>query len=241
MGSTTPITSLADWLSVNAGLKHLPDHVTSVIIATAACFIFQHVLSPAISSSLFPQTYPSLSKKTRRDWDVRFTAFMHAAYATAAALYVLNNPAIAPVLKADKVFAYQPQCVLFDVDLSPLRIRHGRSLRWLTSETFLTQSGRPLCLQHRLLLVRPDHLQHRPEGAFINECTSLDKLRLTACTPVQTHGPGFFVSQRSITTVCSLAHTWHAVRFTPWLASLCSWPHSGLSSTTLAQSSSCGE
>lgn len=88
------------------GLDLLPPSLPFLAFGTLASFGIQ-TFSRLCSPSLFPRTYPSLSKPTQLNWDAHVVAWAHSFYAVAAAAWMLLDGDRFGVLGQDKVFGYE--------------------------------------------------------------------------------------------------------------------------------------
>jgi len=80
------VTPWAQKLNLNT----LPLHIHEVIIA----FVTYHaifLISPLISTILFPRHYPSLKPRTRINWDVHVVSLVQSTFISGLALYVMWN------------------------------------------------------------------------------------------------------------------------------------------------------
>ena len=78
-------TPLADKLS----LPTLPLHIHEILFAILVyTFIFSY-LSPLLSSTLCPSTYPHLNKRTRINWDVHVVSMFQSIFICALAIWTI--------------------------------------------------------------------------------------------------------------------------------------------------------
>ncbi|KXT00917.1 hypothetical protein AC578_5693 [Pseudocercospora eumusae] len=82
MSATQP---LADLLA----LPTLPLHAHEVIFALLLYTSIQTLVSPFVSSRVFPQRYKNFNKRTRINWDVHVVSFFQATLISALSLYVI--------------------------------------------------------------------------------------------------------------------------------------------------------
>lgn len=83
-----PLVRLVTPFAQRLNLNTLPLHIHEVVIA----FITYHVvflLSPMISSYLFPRHYPSLKPRTRINWDVHVVSLVQSTFISALGLYII--------------------------------------------------------------------------------------------------------------------------------------------------------
>jgi hypothetical protein len=75
----------ADYL----GLSTLPFHLHEVVFAWICYHLIDTILSPVVSTWLFPSIYPSLPPRRRINWNVHFTSFIQSSFITTFALFVI--------------------------------------------------------------------------------------------------------------------------------------------------------
>ncbi|KAI5300622.1 hypothetical protein KEM56_002318 [Ascosphaera pollenicola] len=102
------LQSLVAPLSDRLRLSGLPLHFHQLIISFLFYQSIHSFFSPFFSSRLFPQTYPSLNRRTRLNWDIHVVAFVQAIVISVLSLYVEffdseRNAIVAPV---DRMFGY---------------------------------------------------------------------------------------------------------------------------------------
>ena len=76
---------LANFLS----FQTLPYHVHEIIHALALYQTVQTVVSPAVSSYLFPRIYPNLNQRTKLNWDVHVVSLVQSCLINTIALWVI--------------------------------------------------------------------------------------------------------------------------------------------------------
>ncbi|KAI9745112.1 MAG: hypothetical protein M1818_001390 [Claussenomyces sp. TS43310] len=81
------IQPLADSL----GLSTFPLHIHEIIFACTFYAFFNAVIGPAISTRLFPNTYPHFSRRTKLSWDTHATSLLQCLSITALALFVFSR------------------------------------------------------------------------------------------------------------------------------------------------------
>ena len=67
-------------------LRTLPNHAHEILPSFAAYTFINVIVSPRVSSYLFPKTYPSLSKKTKINWNVHFVSLIQSCFINSVAL-----------------------------------------------------------------------------------------------------------------------------------------------------------
>lgn len=70
-------------------LRTLPLHVHEILPAFGIYTFLYSYASPLISRRLFPETYASLSRKTKINWDVHVVSLFQSCFINAAALAVI--------------------------------------------------------------------------------------------------------------------------------------------------------
>lgn len=80
-------TPLADSLA----LPTLPFHIHELLLATFTYHLVCTVLSPYLSSQLFPKIYPQLNARTRLNWDVHVVSLVQSVTICTLALWVMWN------------------------------------------------------------------------------------------------------------------------------------------------------
>jgi hypothetical protein len=70
-------------------LKTLPLHFHELIIAFGLYHATYKLLSPAVSSYLFPRIYPSFNARTKMNWDVHVVSFVQSTLICILALWVM--------------------------------------------------------------------------------------------------------------------------------------------------------
>ncbi|KAI1814632.1 TLC domain-containing protein [Poronia punctata] len=81
------VKPLADYL----GLPTLPLHIHEVLITAAFYEFIRSVVSPALSSRIFPRQYAALSKTKKMNWDVHVVSFVQSTSINILALWVMFN------------------------------------------------------------------------------------------------------------------------------------------------------
>lgn len=72
-------------------LSTLPHHIHEVLFAALLYQTVQSVISPLISTYLFPHTYKNLTRRTRINWDVHVVSLVQSLLINTLALYVMFN------------------------------------------------------------------------------------------------------------------------------------------------------
>ncbi|KAL9107442.1 MAG: hypothetical protein Q9227_007639 [Pyrenula ochraceoflavens] len=85
----TRFTSLIQPLASNLNLHTLPLHIHEVVFAAALYQFVGAVVSPRVSSYLFPNYYPKLSRRTQISWDVHVVSFVQANIVNVLALWLI--------------------------------------------------------------------------------------------------------------------------------------------------------
>ena len=70
-------------------LHTLPYHVHEVLFALFFYQFVQSILSPKLSTFLFPDVYPKLNRRTRINWDVHVVSLVQSLLINTLALYVM--------------------------------------------------------------------------------------------------------------------------------------------------------
>lgn len=70
-------------------LPTLPLHIHELLFAALTYHLTCSRLSPYLSTRLFPTIYPSLSPRTRLNWDVHVVSLVQSVFINAAALWVM--------------------------------------------------------------------------------------------------------------------------------------------------------
>ena len=79
------IQPIADY----SGLSTLPLHVHEVIFALTCYHLIDTIVSPVVSTWLFPSVYPQLPARTKINWNIRVTSSIQSSFITAFALFVI--------------------------------------------------------------------------------------------------------------------------------------------------------
>ncbi|KAG9240116.1 TLC domain-containing protein, partial [Calycina marina] len=79
------IQPTADYL----GLSTLPLHIHEVILGWTCYHLIDTIVSPAVSTWIFPSVYPRLPARTMISWNTHVTSFIQSCFITAFALFVI--------------------------------------------------------------------------------------------------------------------------------------------------------
>jgi hypothetical protein len=79
------IKPLADRLS----LPTLPLHIHEILFAALLYTVTCNILSPLISSLVFPNTYPRFSRRAKLNWDIHVVSFVQACIINGLSLYAI--------------------------------------------------------------------------------------------------------------------------------------------------------
>ncbi|KAI9893010.1 MAG: hypothetical protein M1814_000894 [Vezdaea aestivalis] len=80
-----PIRPFFDSIS----LPLLPNHIHEIFAAFVFYYCTNTLLSPRLSSYLFPKIYPSLPDRTRRNWDAHIVSLVQSTFVNVLALWVM--------------------------------------------------------------------------------------------------------------------------------------------------------
>ena len=102
------VLPLADAVSFHT----LPYHIHELLVAAVFYQLIQ-ISSPAISSALFPNTYPNLPARTRLNWDVHVVSLVQSTIINAFALWVIFTDEERKSMTAiERVYGYTGACGL---------------------------------------------------------------------------------------------------------------------------------
>jgi hypothetical protein len=82
--ATQPIADLL-------GLSTLPLHFHEVVCGWTCYHLIYTIVSPTVSTWLFPSLYPRLSSRTTISWNVHFTSFVQSSFITIFAFIVIST------------------------------------------------------------------------------------------------------------------------------------------------------
>lgn len=71
------------------GLSTLPHHIHEVVFTYFLYQAIETIVSPRISTYLFPETYSKLSRRTKLNWDLHVVSMIQACIINALAFWVL--------------------------------------------------------------------------------------------------------------------------------------------------------
>lgn len=147
------VQPLAEYLS----LPSLQYHIHEVLGAFALYQFVQSVISPAISSWLFPKIYPNFSRRTKLSWDVHVVSLVQSTLINTVALWVMFVDEERNTMNAgERVYGYSGACALvqalatgyflWDLIVSTLHIKtfgvgmwfHAVSALWVFSLGFVS-------------------------------------------------------------------------------------------------------
>jgi hypothetical protein len=83
------LVQLSRPLASRLGFSTLPNHVHEVALGFLGYHFILHVLSPAVSKLVCPQTYRDFDKRTRLNWNIHWTSMIQALFINTAALWVI--------------------------------------------------------------------------------------------------------------------------------------------------------
>ena len=79
----------AEPLAKILGLRTLPSHIHEIVLGFTFYNIINTYISPAISTRLFPKSYPRTERKAKINWDVHFVSMVQSCFINAVALWVI--------------------------------------------------------------------------------------------------------------------------------------------------------
>ncbi|KAM0754990.1 hypothetical protein T439DRAFT_377387 [Meredithblackwellia eburnea MCA 4105] len=88
-----------------AGVPRLASHIPTVLYSCTFFFAVQGA-SQWLSARLFPEQFGKFSKRTRLDWGLHSTGWVHALIVTPLCFYFIRNPS--PSLVLDPIFGFSP-------------------------------------------------------------------------------------------------------------------------------------
>lgn len=83
------LVQLSKPLAEKLSLTTLPYHVHEVLLGFFGYHFILHILSPAVSQLVCPQTYRGFNKRTRLNWDIHWVSMIQALFINTAALWVI--------------------------------------------------------------------------------------------------------------------------------------------------------
>lgn len=121
-----------------AGVPRLASHIVTVL-ASCTFFLAVQGASDYLSPRLFPVAFKSLSRRTRSDWGLHLTGWVHALIAVPLSFYLIRHPS--PSLVLDPVFGH----AAFDERV--FAISGGYFLYdWIVSVALVRTNGLPFVL-----------------------------------------------------------------------------------------------
>ena len=70
-------------------LRTLPFHAHEILPSFGLYTFLDNFVAPRVSAKIFPQTYSTLSEKTKRNWDVHVVSLLQSCFINTAALLVI--------------------------------------------------------------------------------------------------------------------------------------------------------
>lgn len=70
-------------------LTTLPLHIHELLSATLFYTFIFRIVSPTVSSLLFPKTYPNLNRRTKLNWDVHVVSFVQSTIISILSLWIM--------------------------------------------------------------------------------------------------------------------------------------------------------
>ncbi len=83
------LVSLTEPLAEALYLPTLPYHIHEVLFAFVLYQTTQSIISPVLSTYLFPSIYPKLTRRTRINWDVHVVSLVQSCLINTLALWVM--------------------------------------------------------------------------------------------------------------------------------------------------------
>jgi hypothetical protein len=94
-------------LAEKFNLPTLPDHIHEVLFAALLYHFILVVVSPWLSTLLFPKSYPALSRRTKFNWDIHVVSFFQSIIVCSLALYDMFYCEERPLMTwRERVFGY---------------------------------------------------------------------------------------------------------------------------------------
>jgi len=84
-----PLITLTNPLARTLSLRTLPLHTHEILPSLVLYTTLYTILSPRLSTSLFPNTYPRLPTKTKINWNVHFVSLVQSCFINGVALAVI--------------------------------------------------------------------------------------------------------------------------------------------------------
>ncbi|EEH39748.1 DUF887 domain-containing protein [Paracoccidioides lutzii Pb01] len=76
-------------MSEKLGLHSMPLHIHEIIFSFVGYQLIQSIVSPYLSTILFPKLYPHFSHRTKLNWDVHVVSLVQSSLINAVALWVM--------------------------------------------------------------------------------------------------------------------------------------------------------
>src|SRR4051812_22729593 len=83
------IVQLAHPVADRFNLQTLPLHLHEVLLGYLLYQSLDSLVSPYLSSLLFPRVYPRLPRRTKVNWDIHFVSLVQSLIMSALALYTV--------------------------------------------------------------------------------------------------------------------------------------------------------
>ncbi|EAS32492.3 uncharacterized protein CIMG_03516 [Coccidioides immitis RS] len=190
-----PIPPPPEWLqnlvrpfAEYVSLPSLQYHIHEVLAAFVFYQFVQSVISPALSSWLFPKIYPNFPRRTKLNWDVHVVSLVQSSLINAVALWVMFvDEERKSMSAAERVYGYSGSCALiqamatgyflWDLIVSTLHVRifgigllfHAISALWVFSLGF-----RPFVNYYS-----PVFILYELSSPFLNFHWFFDKVNMT--------------------------------------------------------------
>lgn len=85
----------------------LPYHIHEIILALCLYQAVQSVVSPRLSTYLFPRIYPNLNRRTKLNWDVHVVSMVQSCLINTIALWVIFRDEERSAMTAlERVYGY---------------------------------------------------------------------------------------------------------------------------------------
>lgn len=83
------LVGTAQSLARTLSLRTLPFHTHEILPSFAIYTFIDTIIAPRVSTHLFPETYPKLSKKTKINWNVHVVSLIQSCFINTLALGVI--------------------------------------------------------------------------------------------------------------------------------------------------------
>jgi hypothetical protein len=115
-----PIPPPPGWLSKAVrpisdilGFQTLPYHVHEIIIAVVLYQTAQSIISPLLSTRIFPNIYPKLNARTKLNWDVHVVSMLQSCLINALGLLIILTDEERKEMNAfERIYGYTGGCGL---------------------------------------------------------------------------------------------------------------------------------